>query len=181
MREIFLIIATNSEGVLSARRMFGTREEVQAKMVEMIKEDAKNDQDGYDCGTEDVYELDYVGEGNGFHGFNNFKEYSIEYYAYPVNDIPMTNLSVTDKVMDAQTVVNTGIVQTDSFSLTEFDEDEGFWERTVPAGTYEFRILDVRGWRPHQILVDDKWIDIAGNEALIDSIQNQIKESGVEV
>lgn len=41
----------------------------------------------------------------------------------------------------------------------EFDEDEGWEDVCILAGTYKFRVLEFRGWRPIQILVDDVYID----------------------
>ena len=177
--EIYIIILACNEGGIIARQMLGTREEVKAKLAEMIDEAAEDDEGN--PGIRDIYDNLLYPDG-GFSGSMDFADFSIEYFAYPMNEILITGFSAdADQIMDAQTIVNTGTIQTDSFSLTGFDEDEGFWERTVPAGTYEFRILDVRGWRPHQLLVDGKWIDIAGNEELIEAIQKQIWESGVEV
>lgn len=90
MKEVYIIICCSSEGAFHIEKKFGTREEIQDYIDNMIYVDAENDRENYLNGTDCVDELEYVGEGNGMYGYNNFDDYSINYYAYPVNDIPNT-------------------------------------------------------------------------------------------
>lgn len=41
----------------------------------------------------------------------------------------------------------------------EFDEDEGWEDMCILAGVYRFRVIEFRGWKPIQILVDGVYID----------------------
>ena len=41
----------------------------------------------------------------------------------------------------------------------EFDEDEGWEDVCILTGTYKFRVLEFRSWKPFQILVDNIYID----------------------
>ena len=41
----------------------------------------------------------------------------------------------------------------------EFDDDMGWEDMTILAGTYKIRTLEINGWRPYQILIDNVWID----------------------
>lgn len=88
MRECYIIIAYNSEGAINVNKMFGTREEIQEQVLKMITEDRIEDEENWDMGTENVYELDYDGAMNGFSGYNTFYGYSINYVACPYTDIP---------------------------------------------------------------------------------------------
>lgn len=88
MKEVYIIICSNSDGTLWIMKKFGTRNEIQDYLANIISVDAKNNRENYLSGTDGADELEYVGEGNGMYGYNNFDDYSINYYAYPVNDIP---------------------------------------------------------------------------------------------
>ena len=183
MKQIFVIIAasTDSEPIW-IRRAFGTREEVQQIVMDMIRQDADCGDESWDCGTENASDLQYEKECNGFSGYNHYEENTILYYAYPVNDIPMTMFQIdTKESKEKLQVVNKGFIQTESFCLTEFDWHDGFRERNVPAGMYEYRVLDIRGWRPYQLLVGGEWVDIAGNDELVGAIRKQIEESDAAV
>lgn len=49
------------------------------------------------------------------------------------------------------------------FDVKEFNEDKGWIDIHIPAETYEFRILDINGWMPQQILLNGIWQDLAGS------------------
>ena len=87
MKEKYIIFAYNSEGACMVRTMFGTREEVQDKVMEIIYQDKENDVTEWDMGTESAYDLEYDGDTNGFRGFNTFYDYSINYLGCPCNNI----------------------------------------------------------------------------------------------
>lgn len=86
MKEVYIITAFGSDGEFFTRKIFGTREEAQNYMLEIIEEDRNEDTDNFSFGTKDVYDLEVI-DSNGFCGFNMFNDYSIEYYAVPYNDI----------------------------------------------------------------------------------------------
>ena len=88
MKEVYIIICSSSDGAFHIEKKFGTRKEIQDYLADIISVDAKNDIGNYLNGTDGADELEYVGEGNGMYGYNNFYDYSINYYTYPVNDIP---------------------------------------------------------------------------------------------
>lgn len=48
------------------------------------------------------------------------------------------------------------------FDIKEFDGDMGWIKIHIPVGTYEYRIKDINGWMPQQILLDGIWQDLAG-------------------
>lgn len=87
MRQWFIIISYNSEGAINVNKMLATREEVREYVMKLINDDMLEDEENWDCGTENTYDLDYEGLGNGMSGFNNFYDYSINYFAYPLEDI----------------------------------------------------------------------------------------------
>ena len=86
MKETWIVICYTSEGGIGVAKMFGTREEVQEKLFSFIKKDRDEDKDGWYSGTESVYDFDSF--SNGFCGYNNFEQYSINYAAYVYNDLP---------------------------------------------------------------------------------------------
>ena len=48
------------------------------------------------------------------------------------------------------------------FMIREFDEDDGWVERTIQGGYYHFRVLGANGWKPRQLYVQNVWVDVAG-------------------
>lgn len=89
MKEVYIIIRKSGKGILQIEKKFGTREEIQDYISKMIYVDAKNDKANYINGTNNVYELKYIGNVNGMYWYNLFFDYEIDYYAFSVNDIPM--------------------------------------------------------------------------------------------
>ena len=88
----YLIVISHSEDGTVARKITNsTRENAQNVLCKIISEDRNNDIKHFDDGTKDVYDLDYVGENNGFEGYNSFFEYHINYAAYPIEDIKEYN------------------------------------------------------------------------------------------
>lgn len=87
----WIISVFNSEGASKLYRMFGNRQMARNKLIQLINKDKETDEDNWDMGTETSYELDAM-ENNGIGGFNNFYDYSIEYQAYPYNDIEETDV-----------------------------------------------------------------------------------------
>jgi len=60
-------------------------------------------------------------------------------------------------------VIYTGTaILTKDISIEVFDEDDGFVDVKIPSGEYEYRVLDINGWKPAQILLKDGYIDLAG-------------------
>ena len=88
MKEVYIIICVNSNGALHVKKKFGTREEIQDYIDHIINIDAENDMENFISGTNSVDELEYIGDRNGIYGYNIFFNCEIDYYAYPVNDIP---------------------------------------------------------------------------------------------
>jgi len=46
-----------------------------------------------------------------------------------------------------------------NINYQEFDEDMGWEDMTILAGVYKIRALEINGWRPYQIFIDNIWID----------------------
>ena len=64
---------------------------------------------------------------------------------------------------DGPPIIDAGEVDVKTpFVTSLFDEDDGWLDITVPRGRYKWRMLDVNGWKPRQILIGDKWIDVCG-------------------
>lgn len=60
-------------------------------------------------------------------------------------------------------VIKSGVVTIyHGFDVKSFDEDEGWITTHVTAGFYNYRILDVAGWRPQQLLIKGEWLDLGG-------------------
>jgi len=63
-----------------------------------------------------------------------------------------------------------------AFTVNRFDEDDGTVEIQISPGIYKYRVLDINGWKPRQILVrpegNEQWVDVCDNcadlEALLD-------------
>lgn len=88
MKEEFVLIQNHSEGDNYVERIIGTRDQVREYLMNMIKKDADAYRDNLEEGTENVDEIEFI-SNNGMHGFNYFVDCSIEYFAYPLKDIPM--------------------------------------------------------------------------------------------
>lgn len=86
-REDWIIATCNSncDGV-ELYRFFGTETEVRTKLVEMVKEDAMEDSDRFDYGTETVGEV--VREYDGrFSAYGTYSNYHIDYSAQRLDDM----------------------------------------------------------------------------------------------
>jgi len=46
------------------------------------------------------------------------------------------------------------------FSVEHFDDDDGFVVTHIDPGVYEYRVLDVNGWKPRQLKVAGEWVDV---------------------
>jgi hypothetical protein len=88
MKEEFIIIRNSNESDNYVERIIGTRDQVREHLMKMITEDADEFRDGLEGGTKNVDEIE-VTSNKVMHGFNYFVDYSIEYFAYPLKDIPM--------------------------------------------------------------------------------------------
>ncbi len=90
-QENFIIVIAHSEKGIKVRKMTGTRENVQDKVMDIIQKDREKRINYFYDGTKDVYDLDHNGDGNGFRGFNIFYDgISINYAAFPIKDIVST-------------------------------------------------------------------------------------------
>ena len=70
------------------------------------------------------------------------------------------NEQLNEDAFDSMTIKSGTVDIHDTFTLDEFDEDDGWFEFEVYPGTYEYRVLDVNGWKPRQIKIDGEWIDV---------------------
>jgi len=48
------------------------------------------------------------------------------------------------------------------FKVESFSEDDGPFTILIKPGKYDYRILDVNGFKPRQLNVDGEWIDVCG-------------------
>lgn len=48
------------------------------------------------------------------------------------------------------------------FKTDYFDEDDGKVVVNVKPGTYEYRVLNINGWKPRQLKINGEWIDVMG-------------------
>jgi len=67
-----------------------------------------------------------------------------------------------------------------TFTVKEFDEDDGWNTIKIKPGIYKYRVLNVRGWKPRQLFIDNEWIDIADNcEELEGMLSEGVNESKI--
>ena len=63
------------------------------------------------------------------------------------------------------------------FTVKEFSEDDGWFIITVKPGTYEYRVMDVRGWKPRQIMYQGSWLDVGGECEELEELLNSVEET----
>ena len=62
------------------------------------------------------------------------------------------------------TVIKSGTVTVKKpFTVKFFDEDDGWVSKDIKPGDYEYRVQNVRGWKPRQLKVDGEWFDVMGD------------------
>ena len=61
-------------------------------------------------------------------------------------------------------VIKSGTVQLKKPLVIEFfDEDDGMLRKRILPGKYDYRVLNVRGWKPRQLKVKGEWFDVQGS------------------
>ena len=63
-------------------RVFGTKRQVKKHLLKLAKDDKEVDRDIWNCGTDNVNEVETRKDGS-FYAFNNFADYHIDYVAVP--------------------------------------------------------------------------------------------------
>mgnify|MGYP007106870995 FL=1 len=89
MKELWIIGIANSESErVVIQQVLGTVDEVKNHLVNLIKEDRKNDEENYDLGSDDVDDIEeyYVDNDDSnkiyqLEGFATYHEYHINYTA----------------------------------------------------------------------------------------------------
>lgn len=89
MKELWIIGIANSESErVVIQQVLGTVDEVKNHLVNLIKEDRKNDEENYDFGSDDVDDIEeyYVDNDDSnkiyqLEGFATYLEYHINYTA----------------------------------------------------------------------------------------------------
>ena len=79
------ICNTDCDGV-DLISFFGTEEEMKAKLVEMVKDD-RNEDDGYEYGTESIDDVDTRRNGTELYAYGCYYDYHIDYSAKRLRDI----------------------------------------------------------------------------------------------
>lgn len=87
----WIISVFTSECTNKLYKMFGNRQMVRNKLVQLVDEDKNSDKRGYGYGAETTYDL-YTVENNGMCGYAVFFDYTIRYLAYPYEDIDETDI-----------------------------------------------------------------------------------------
>lgn len=59
------------------------------------------------------------------------------------------------------------------FVIKFFNEDDGWVEKTIKPGTYKFRVLNVRGWKPRQLFIDGEWFDVMDECPELEELLNE--------
>ncbi len=68
-------------------------------------------------------------------------------------------------------VIKTGKVTVKRlYGIREFNEDDGWIIKTVLPGEYDYRVLNVVGWKPRQLKVGAEWLDVADEIAELEEI-----------
>ena len=74
-------------------------------------------------------------------------------------------------------IVKKGIVKVEeTFLIKEFDENDDWKERVIPSGHYDYRVINVNGWKPRQLLIHGKWTDVCGSCKELEKILNEKEE-----
>ena len=63
------------------------------------------------------------------------------------------------------------------FTVKQFDEDDGWVEIKITPNTYEYRVLNVNGWKPRQLKVLDDWVDVMGDCEELEELLNSVDET----
>lgn len=78
------ICNTDADGVVQYR-VIGTKRQVQRHLVALVKEDRRNDTDGYNYGTEELNDVTEDAEGC-MQAYAAYSNYHIDYTATPEKD-----------------------------------------------------------------------------------------------
>lgn len=66
------------------------------------------------------------------------------------------------------------IIRKNDLFVEWFDEDDGWVTMNITPGWHKIRILDVKGWHPHQIEQNGKWYDVIDPLiSMIDQVKNE--------
>lgn len=63
------------------------------------------------------------------------------------------------------------------FQIQWFDEDDGWVKFTVKPDDYEYRVLNVRGWKPRQLKIDGEWQDVADTCKELEQLLSELDET----
>lgn len=89
----YVIIVSTSEGSMSVHQILCTPNEIPNVLLRMAQRDQQMEQDQWYMGTSSKGEVDKELH-NGFFAFNTFDDYSIQYRAFPVEDLPPLDKSI---------------------------------------------------------------------------------------
>lgn len=64
-----------------------------------------------------------------------------------------------------------------TYNIEEFDEDDGFVIRVIIPGTYKYRVLNINGWKPRQLLINDSWVDVCD---AVEELERMIADNAAE-
>jgi hypothetical protein len=75
-------------------------------------------------------------------------------------------------------VIKSGTVEVKKpFIVKEFDEDDGWVEIKIKPGTYEYRVQNVRGWKPRQLKIDGEWQDVSDTCEELEKLLAELDET----
>ena len=75
-------------------------------------------------------------------------------------------------------IIASGEVTVDHPFKTEYlDSDDFMVIKDIKPGTYEYRVLNVRGWKPRQLKVDGEWYDVGDSCEELELILNSVDET----
>ena len=80
------ICNTNGDGV-DLIGFYGTEEETKAKLVDLVQSDARENDDGYEYGTESVDEVAVRYQNTELYAYGCYYDYHIDYSAKKLKDI----------------------------------------------------------------------------------------------
>ena len=83
-----------------------------------------------------------------------------------------------DKDAKMGNVIKSGTVTVKKpFQIQWFDEDDGWVKFTVKPDDYEYRVLNVRGWKPRQLKLDGEWQDVADTCKELEQLLSELDET----
>lgn len=84
MTDYIIAIGNSCSDGIDLCRFRGELEDVKKKLIELVLKDKANDEDNWDYGTEDIDEIEII--GNDINAYATYHDYHIDYTARALSD-----------------------------------------------------------------------------------------------